>query len=307
MQIYLPIAEQSIDVLLLLGVGGLVGVVSGLFGVGGGFLATPILIFLGISPAVAVATGATQVVASSVSGAVTQWRANHVDLKMGVVMLVGGFSGSSAGVIAFGILSRLGQIDLVITLSIVGFLGVTGALMLVESGLSLFRARRPGGSPIGRLHTHTWIHNLPFKMKFRRSKLYISAFVPLAVGVFSGILSAIMGVGGGFIMVPAMIYLIGMPTVVAVGTSLFEVVFIAANVSFLQAVNNHTVDLVLALVLITGGVVGAQIGSRLGSRLRGAELRGLLAILVIAVAGKLLFDLVVPPDDLYSLAPAVQR
>jgi len=300
MQIYLPIAEQSIDVLMLLAIGGTVGLVSGLFGVGGGFLATPLLIFIGISPAVAVATGATQVVASSVSGAVTQWRANHVDVKMGVVMLIGGFAGSSAGVVAFGILSRLGQIDLVITLSYVGFLGVTGFLMLLESATSLFRARRTGTQP-ARLHTHTWLHNLPFKMKFRRSKLYISAFVPLAVGVFSGLLSAIMGVGGGFIMVPAMIYLIGMPTVVAVGTSLFEVVFIAANVSFLQAVTNHTVDLVLALFLILGGVVGAQIGSRLGTRLRGAELRGLLALLIIAVAGKLLFDLVAIPDDLYSI------
>jgi uncharacterized membrane protein YfcA len=304
MQIYLPIAEQSIDVLILLGIGGAVGLVSGLFGVGGGFLATPLLIFVGIPPAVAVATGATQVVAASVSGAITQWRADHVDLKLGIVMLVGGFAGSSAGVVAFGILSRLGQIDLVISLSYVGFLGVTGVLMLAESTLSLFRSRRPGRAP-GRLHTHTWIHNLPFKMKFRRSKLYISAFVPLAVGVFSGLLSAIMGVGGGFIIVPAMIYLVGMPTVVAVGTSLFEVVFIAANVSFLQAVNNHTVDLVLAIFLIVGGVVGAQVGARLGTRLRGAELRGLLAILVIGVAGKLLFDLVVPPEDVYSLAPAV--
>ncbi len=300
MQIYLPIAEMSVDIFLLLGMGAGVGFLSGLFGVGGGFLMTPLLIFIGISPAVAVATEANQIVASSVSGALAHWRRGSVDFKMGLVLLIGGFIGSTFGVLLFTYLKTLGQIDLVIRLSYVAFLGVVGALMFFESIRAMFRRRRQSG-PRRRLHEHLWVHGLPFKMRFRKSKLYISALLPLGVGVLVGILAAIMGVGGGFLMVPAMIYLIGMPTSVVVGTSLFQIIFVTANVTFLQAVNNQTVDIVLALILLIGGVVGAQIGTRAGGRLRGEELRGLLAAMVLLVCGKMLFDLVATPDDLFSI------
>ncbi len=300
MQIYLPIAEMSVDIFLLLGMGGAVGILSGLFGVGGGFLMTPLLFFIGVPSPVAVATEANQIVASSVSGALAHWRRGNVDLKMGLILLIGGFLGSTFGVVLFTWLRSLGQVDLVIKLSYVIFLGVIGVLMFLESLRAIFRRRRQ--TPVRRrLHEHMWVHGLPLKMRFRKSKLYISALLPLGVGFFVGILAAIMGVGGGFLMVPAMIYLIGMPTSVVVGTSLFQIIFVTANVTFLQAVNNQTVDVVLALILLIGGVVGAQIGTRLGTRLRGEELRGLLALMVLGVCGKLLFDLVVTPSDLYTI------
>jgi uncharacterized protein len=302
MQIYLPIAELSVNVFLLLGLGAAVGVLSGLFGVGGGFLMTPLLIFIGIPPAIAVATGTNQIVASSVSGAIAHWRRRNIDFKMGIVLLVGGLLGSGIGIILFTFLRKVGQVDLFITLAYVILLGTIGGLMMLESVRSTFRRRR-GEAQRGKLHAHTWIHGLPFKMKFRRSKLYISALLPLSLGIFAGILTALLGVGGGFLMLPAMIYLIGMPTVVVIGTSLFQIIFVTANVTFLQAVQNQTVDIVLALLLMTGGVIGAQLGSQFGSRLRGEELRGLLALLVLSVCGKLVFDLVTRPDDLFSLSP----
>jgi len=300
MHVYLPIAEISVNVFLILGMGGMIGVLSGLFGVGGGFLMTPLLIFMGVPPAVSVATSANQIVASSVSGLIAHWRRGHVDFKMGLVLLVGGFFGSTIGVALFALLQRFGQIDLVISLSYVVFLGTIGALMLNESVRTLLRARRatPRRS---KLHQHTWLHGLPLKMRFRRSKLYISALLPLGIGFFVGILTALMGVGGGFLMVPAMIYLLGMPTVVVIGTSLFQIIFVTANVTFLQAVNTQTVDVVLAVMLLVGGVVGAQFGTQLGSRLKGEQLRGLLALMVLAVCVKMAIDLVVTPVDLYSV------
>ena len=301
MQIYLPIAELSVNVFLLLGLGGGVGFLSGLFGVGGGFLMTPLLIFIGISPAVAVATEANQIIASSASGMLAHWRRGNVDVKMGVMLLVGGFLGSSFGVWLFTVLRGIGQIDLVIKLSYVVFLGIIGTLMLAESVRAIRRKRRPGGAPKGKLHKHTWVHGLPMKMRFRRSKLYISAILPVAIGFFVGVLAAIMGVGGGFVMVPAMIYLLGMPTSVVVGTSLFQIIFVVSNVTFLQAVNNQTVDVVLALLLLIGGVIGAQLGARFSAKLQGEQLRGLLALMVIAVCLKLAFDLVATPADLFSL------
>ncbi|MHA1108051.1 MAG: sulfite exporter TauE/SafE family protein [Alphaproteobacteria bacterium] len=301
MQIYLPIAELSMNAMLLLGLGGGVGFLSGMFGVGGGFLMTPLLIFIGVPPAVAVATEANQVVAASVSGALAHWRRGNVDVKMGVVLLTGGLIGSSFGVWLFTFLRGLGHIDLVISLSYVTFLGIIGTLMVVESARAW--ARRHGGGSAGRkLHRHTWMHGLPFKMRFRRSKLYISALLPLAVGVFVGILSAIMGVGGGFVMVPAMIYLLGMPTAVVVGTSLFQIIFVTANVTFLQSVTNQTVDIVLALLLLIGGVIGAQLGTIFGARLRAEYLRGLLGLMVLAVCLRVAYDLAVTPDDLFTLA-----
>jgi len=300
MQIYLPIAEMSVDVFLLLGLGGMVGFLSGLFGVGGGFLMTPLLIFIGVPPAVAVGTEANQIVASSVSGVLAHWQRGNVDFKMGAVLLAGGFVGSSLGVLLFSVLRELGQIDLVIRLSYVCFLGIIGSLMLVES-LMAMRRRKAASGQLKKLHRHTWVHGLPLKMRFRKSKLYISALLPFGVGAFVGVLAAIMGVGGGFVMVPAMIYLLGMPTIVVVGTSLFQIIFVTANVTFLQAYANQTVDVVLALLLLTGAVVGAQFGAKAGAKLKGEQLRSLLAIMVLGVCGKLMYDLVAVPVDLYSI------
>ncbi len=300
MQIYLPIAEMSLNVFLLLGMGGAVGFLSGLFGVGGGFLMTPLLIFIGVPPAVAVGTEANQIVAASVSGVLAHWRRGNVDVKMGLVLLLGGLAGSTLGVMLFSFLRGVGQIDLVISLCYVVFLGTIGSLMLYESMRTMRRRKTAPGQRM-KLHQHTWLHGLPLKMRFRKSKLYVSALLPFVVGFLVGVLSAIMGVGGGFIMVPAMIYLLGMPTAVVIGTSLFQIIFVTANVTFLQAYANQTVDVVLAVMLLTGAVIGAQFGARAGARLHGEELRGLLALMVLAVCGKLFFDLLVTPDDIYSL------
>ena len=300
MHIYLPIAELSVNVLLLLGLGAGVGMLSGIFGVGGGFLMTPLLIFLGISPPVAVGTEANQILASSVSGVIAHWRRGNVDFKIGSVLLAGGVIGSTFGVWLFKELRDLGQIDLVIKLSYVIFLGIIGFLMLVESLRALQRSRSLGGAR-RKLNQHNWLHGLPFKMRFRKSKLYISALLPLLIGIFVGILSAIMGVGGGFIMVPAMIYLLGMPTNVVVGTSLFQIIFVTANATFWQASLNQTVDVILAFLLLLGAVIGAQVGTAVGTKLKGEQLRGLLALIVIAVCVKIGADLVITPDDLYSI------
>ena len=300
MYIYLPIAEVSLHIGVIIGLGGGVGFLSGLFGVGGGFLMTPLLIFLGVPAPVAVATEANQIVASSVSGVLAHWRRGNVDFKMGTVLLVGGLVGSSLGVLLFALLKEIGQIDLVIKLSYVIFLGIIGALMLIESIRAILRARMPGAKR-GKLHQHNWLHGLPLKMRFRRSKLYISALLPFTIAALVGVLSAIMGVGGGFILVPAMIYILGMPTSVVVGTSLFQIIFVTANVTFLQSVQTQTVDFLLAGLLLLGAVVGAQIGTRFGALLKGEQLRGLLALMVLAVCAKLLFDLVITPEDLYSV------
>jgi len=301
MEIYLPIAEVSLDVFVLLALGAGVGFLSGVFGVGGGFLLTPFLIFIGVPPAVAVASSANQLVGASVSGVLAHWRRGNVDFKMGAILLIGGFLGSLLGVWLFGLLRRIGQVELVINLCYVLLHGTLGVLMLIEGTRTLMRRRKPG-APRRKLHQHTWVHGLPLKMRFRRSKLYISALLPLALGFLIGILSAIMGIGGGFVMVPAMIYLLGMPTVIVPGTSLFQIIFVAATVTVLQAINNRTVDAVLAVVLLIGGVLGAQIGTRMGSRLRGDQLRIMLAVLVLAVAVKLAVDMTATPDQLFSAA-----
>ena len=300
MYIYLPIAEVSMHIGIIIGLGGGVGFLSGLFGVGGGFLMTPLLIFFGIPPAVAVSTEANQIVASSVSGVLAHMRRGNVDFKMGGILMAGGVIGSSLGVALFSFLQSIGQIDLVIQLSYVVFLGIIGSLMLTESVRTTIRSRKPGAVR-GKLHQHNWLHGLPLKMRFRRSKLYISAFLPLVLGAFVGILAAIMGVGGGFIMVPAMIYLLGMPTSVVVGTSLFQIIFVTANVTLLQSIQTQTVDFLLAGLLLFGAVIGAQFGSRAGALLRGEQLRGLLALMVLAVCIKIGYDLVVRPEDLLSV------
>ncbi len=303
MQIYLPIAEVSVNAFLLLGLGGIVGILSGMFGVGGGFLMTPLLFFIGIPPAVAVATEANQIVASSFSGVLAHLRRKTVDLKMGTVLLVGGLVGAALGVQVFAMLRAVGQVDLMVMLCYVIFLGVIGGLMFLESLRALRRARSAGGAVTMR-RKHYWVHNLPLKMKFRTSGLYISVIPPLVVGVFVGILAAIMGVGGGFIMVPAMIYLLGMPTKVVVGTSLFQIIFVTGFTTLMHATTNYTVDMALAVLLLIGGVVGAQIGTRIGVKLKAEQLRILLAIMVLAVCGKLALDLLLQPSELYSLGAA---
>ncbi|MBL9073878.1 sulfite exporter TauE/SafE family protein [Tabrizicola sp.] len=305
MQLYLPIAEVSVNAFLILGLGGIVGFLSGMFGVGGGFLITPLLFFIGVPPAVAVATGANQVVASSVSGVLAQLRRKGVDFHMGTVLLLGGFVGSAIGVWVFAWMQRLGQVDLFVQLSYVLFLGLIGAMMFQESLRSLLRSRQAGGAPIRRAHVHSWVHGLPFKMKFRASGLYISVIPPALIGAAVGFLAAIMGVGGGFILVPAMIYLLGMPTKVVIGTSLFQIIFVTGFTTVMHAVNSQTVDMMLALLLILGGVIGAQIGTRVGVRLKAEQLRILLSLLVLTVALRIAVDLLVTPDELYSVSPVV--
>ena len=299
MQIYLPIAEVSVNAFLLLGLGGLVGILSGMFGVGGGFLMTPLLFFIGIPPAVAVATEANQIVASSFSGVLAHLRRKSVDLRMGTVLLIGGLVGAAIGVQVFAALRELGQVDLLVKLCYVVFLGIIGGLMFFESLKAIRRAKGPYKAP--QRKKHGLVHALPFKMKFRTSGLYISVIPPLLVGLFVGILAAIMGVGGGFIMVPAMIYLLGMPTKVVVGTSLFQIIFVTGFTTLMHATTNYTVDMALAVLLLVGGVIGAQIGTRIGAKLKAEQLRILLSIMVLGVCFKLGLELLIEPAELYSI------
>lgn len=302
MGIYLPIAELSANMIVLLAMGGAVGFLSGMFGVGGGFLITPLLIFYNIPPAVAVATGANQVVASSFSGALFHFKRGTLDFKLGTVLLLGGVAGSSIGVYVFAILRRIGQLDLIISLLYVGLLGTVGTLMLLESVRAIRRAKQGQKPTLRKPGQHNWIHRLPLKMRFRASKLYVSIIPVLAIGAFIGFLASVMGVGGGFIMVPALIYLLKVPTNVVIGTSLFQIIFVAAFTTIVHASANQTVDIVLALLLMLGGVVGAQYGAKAGQKLRGEQLRALLGLLVLAVALRLAFGLFVEPSSLYSLA-----
>ncbi len=302
MQIYLPIAEVSVNAFLILGLGGLVGILSGMFGVGGGFLITPLLFFVGIPPAVAVATSTNQIVASSFSALLAHLKRKTVDIKMGVVLLAGGLVGAGVGVQVFAALARMGQVDLLVQLCYVVFLGTIGALMLIESLRALRRARAAGGVLPASRKQRTWIDALPFKMRFRTSGLYISVIPPVMVGLFVGLLAAIMGVGGGFIMVPAMIYLLGMPTKVVIGTSLFQIIFVTGFATLMHATTNYSVDLVLAMLLLVGGVVGAQVGTQIGVKMKAEQLRILLALMVLAVCGQLALGLLLMPQELYSLA-----
>lgn len=300
MSIYLPIAEMSVSIFLFVGMGAAVGFLSGMFGVGGGFLMTPLLILSGIPSPIAVGTEAAQIVASSVSGALAQWRRSNIDIKMGTVLLSGGLVGSVLGVQAVGVLRRTGQIDLVITVLYVALLGSVGTLMLIES-LHTIRKNRSGKAVSGRRSSkHNWVHGLPFKTRFPRSKLYISVLPPITLGLFIGFLSGIMGVGGGFILVPAMIYILRMPTNVVVGTSLYQIVFVTAATTIMQATWNYTVDIVLAILLMVGGVLGAQVGAAAGARLKGEELRFLMAGLVLLVALRMGYLLFSRPVELYT-------
>lgn len=302
MQVYLPLAEMSVDVLLVVGIGLAVGLLSGLFGVGGGFLMTPLLIFIGIPSAVAVATSANQTMGSSISGLIAHWRRGNVDAKMGAVLTAAGLAGSALGVQLFVLVRSLGQLDLVVALFYVVVLGIVGSLMAAESLRALLRRRRQVRR---RLHEHFWMHGLPLKMRFRQSRLYISVIPPVLIGFGIGLLSAIMGVGGGFILVPAMIYLLGMPTSVVIGTSLFQVVFVTAAVTVMQSVSTQSVDVILSLLLMAGAVAGAQFGAAMGTRLRGEETRGLLGLLVLMVALELGIDLFRRPEALFVVEPVL--
>jgi uncharacterized membrane protein YfcA len=303
MQIYLPIAEVSVNAFVLLGLGGIVGILSGMFGVGGGFLMTPLLFFIGIPPAVAVATEANQIVASSFSGALAHLKRKTVDLKMGSILLIGGLLGAGIGIIIFNYLKSLGQVDLLVKLCYVTFLGIIGSLMFIESLRAILKTQS-GSIPKRIRRPRTFAQQLPFKMRFRTSGLYISIIPPILVGLLVGFLSAIMGVGGGFIMVPAMIYILGMPTKVVVGTSLFQIIFVTGFTTVLHATTNYTVDIALAILLLLGGVLGAQLGSQFGTHLRAEQLRILLALMVIAVCIKIALDLLVMPGELYSISDA---
>jgi hypothetical protein len=300
MNVYLPIAEMSVNGLLIVLISGLIGFFSGMVGVGGGFIMTPALIFMGVPPPVAVATQASQIAASSLSGVIAHARRRGLDLRMGLLLTIGGVAGSTFGVWAFAWMKALGQIDLVISIFYVVFLGAIGGLMLWESVRAL-RRRAAGAAPTRRRRARGIAHRLPLKLRFPQSGLYISALPPLAIGALTGVLAAIMGVGGGFFVVPAMIYLLRMPTTVVVGTSLFSIVIVAALVTVLQAAQTKTVDLVLAALLIGGGVVGAQFGARVGGRLKAEELRVILAVVVLGTGLKLLWDLVARPAEFYVL------
>lgn len=301
MSIYLPIAEMSVNLLVLLAMGAAVGFLSGMFGVGGGFLITPLLIFYNIPPAIAVATGANQVIGASISGAIAHFKRGTLDMKLGTVLFLGGMVGSSFGAYVFALLRRMGQLDLFISLLYVVLLGVVGGMMLVESLRALRRARG-GIVTLRKPGQHNWIHRLPLKMRFRTSKLFVSVIPVLGLGAAIGFLAAIMGVGGGFIMVPALIYLLKVPTNVVIGTSLFQIIFVSAYTTVVHATANQSVDVVLAFLLMAGGVAGAQYGAKAGQRLRSEQLRALLALLVLAVAIRLGVDLFAEPDSLYSLA-----
>ena len=300
MNIYLPIAEMSVNIFLLLGLGGIVGFLSGMFGVGGGFLMTPLLIFTGIPPTVAVASEANQIVASSISGTIAHWLKKSVDFKMGLVLLTGGIVGSILGVFLFKYFINIGQVDLIINIAYVSLLSVIGSLMLFEGGREIHK-KRTKTSKKRKLHIHYWIHGLPFKTRFQSSKLYISVIPPIILGFIVGILSAIMGIGGGFIIVPAMIYILGMPTSMVIGTSLFQIIFVTSVVTFLHATTNQTVDVVLALLLLLGSVVGAQFGARVSHKFKAEELRGLLGLVVLGVGIGLAYELFVTPQELFTI------
>lgn len=300
MQIYLPIAEISVNAFLLLALGGLTGILAGMLGVGGGFLMTPLLIFIGVSPAVAVATSANQIIASSVSGLLSHVRRQNVDFRIGNLLLAGGVVGSTLGVALFRWLQTLGQIDLIISLSYVVFLGLVGGLMATDS-IRHYLGHKKKPHAAGNDARANWRERLPFVMEFPRSGLTLSALLPLGIGFMAGLMVSLMGIGGGFFLIPAMIYGLRMPTSVVIGTSLYQIIFITANVTLLQAITTKTVDIVLALLLLTGSVLGAQIGTRIGAKLPAEHLRALLAALVLGVALRLAYGLFIPPANPYTI------
>jgi uncharacterized membrane protein YfcA len=300
-QIYLPIADLPVDIFVVLAMGLAVGFISGMFGIGGGFLMTPLLIFIGIAPAVAVASVSTHIAASSCSGVMTYWRRRAVDLPLGAMLLAGGIVGTALGVSLFTLLRQIGQLDLTIGISYVVLLTAVGGLMINESVRAIIRQQQGKPATPRRGGTHTWVHGLPLKMRFKRSKIYVSVIPVLAIGLMIGFVGAIMGIGGGFLLVPMLIYVLRVPTATVIGTSMVLTLVTMASATVMHAATNHLVDIVLALILMIGGVVGAQFGARAGQNMRGERLRLLLGLLVLAVGMRFLFQLVVKPDDLYSI------
>jgi uncharacterized membrane protein YfcA len=297
-QLYLPIADMPVNIFLILAMGAAVGFVSGMFGIGGGFLMTPLLIFIGIAPAVAVASVASHIAASSFSGAIAYWRRRAIDPALAVVLLTGGTIGTALGVWTFTQLRALGQLDLMIALSYVALLTTVGGLMFWEGLRAMMRTRRGVAAP---RRSHGWIHGLPLKMRFKRSKIYLSVMPVVVVGVVIGFIGAVMGIGGGFILVPIMIYLLRVPTSTVIGTSMVLTLVTMTFATLLHAITNHLVDVVLALILMVGGVTGAQFGARAGQKIRGEQLRLLLGLLVLAVGIRFAIELVIRPEDLFTI------
>ncbi|GAA4665471.1 sulfite exporter TauE/SafE family protein [Bartonella pachyuromydis] len=301
MSIYLPIAEMSLNMLILISMGVVAGFFSGLFGIGGGFLITPLLIFYNVPPAIAVGTGANQMIASSVTGAITHFRRRTLDIKLGILLAIGGGIGSVIGIQIFSVLKKLGQLDLMISLLYVVLLGSIGSLMIIESWRDMVRQRQEQKVNMRLAGKHNWIHRLPLKMRFRTSMIYVSIIPVLAIGLIVGLLSSIMGIGGGFFMIPALIYLLRVPTSVVIGTSLFQITFVSSFTTVLQSMTNQSVDIVLAFLLMLGGSIGAQYGTRVGRKLKAEQLRMALAFLVLIVCMRLAFQLFIRPDNLFSL------
>jgi uncharacterized membrane protein YfcA len=300
-QVYLPIADLPVNILVVFAMGIAVGFISGMFGIGGGFLMTPLLIFLGISPAVAVATVSSHIAASSFSGAITYWRRKALDLSLAAMLLIGGIGGTAAGVWLFTYLRALGQLDLTISLSYVLLLGSVGGLMVMEGVRAIIRSRHGKPVELRRPGSHTWFHGLPFKLRFKQSRIYVSSIPVVTIGFIMGFIGAIMGIGGGFLLVPMLIYFLRVPTNVVIGTSMVLTLVTMATATVLHSVTNHLVDVILALILMVGGVTGAQFGARAGQKMRGERLRLMLGVLVLAVGLRFAVDLVMTPDDFYSI------
>jgi uncharacterized membrane protein YfcA len=301
LQIYLPIADMPVNIFLVLGMGLAVGFISGMFGIGGGFLMTPLLIFIGVTPAVAVASVASHIAASSFSAAINYWRRRAIDVALALMLLSAGIVGTGSGVWLFTELRALDQLDLMIGLSYVTLLTAVGAVMIYESVRAELRTRHGGPATIRRPGSHTWLHGLPLKLRFKRSKIYVSAIPVWAIGYFIGFIGAIMGIGGAFLLVPMLIYFLRVPTATVIGTSTVLTLVTMASATVMHAATNHLVDALLALILMVGGVIGAQFGVRTGQKMRGERLRLLLGILVFLVGMRFAYELVVQPGDLYSI------
>jgi len=300
-QLFLPIADIPVNVFLILAMGAAVGFVSGMFGIGGGFLMTPLLIFVGISPAVAVASVSSHMAASSFSGALSYWRKRAIDPALSAVLVCGGVTGTALGVWIFALLRSVGQLDLIIALSYVALLTTVGTLMFLEGARAILRARRSNTAITRRPRAQGWILSLPLKMRFKRSKIYLSVIPVVAVGLFVGFLGAIMGIGGSFLLIPIMIYVLRVPTSTVIGSAMVLTLVTMVVATILHAVTNHLVDAVLALVLMVGGVIGAQFGARAGQRIRGEHLRLLLGLLILSVGVRFAVELVIRPNELYSI------
>ncbi|ABQ33069.1 MULTISPECIES: sulfite exporter TauE/SafE family protein [Bradyrhizobium] len=306
MQIYLPIADIPVNIFLLLAMGAAVGFVSGMFGIGGGFLMTPLLIFVGITPAVAVASVSSHIAASSFSGALSYWRRRAIDPSLALVLMIGGTLGTALGVSTFTLLRSLGQLDLMIALSYVALLTSVGGVMFWEGLRAIMRARQGALPTVRRPGSHVWIHGLPLKMRFKRSKIYVSVIPVIGIGLLIGFLGAVMGIGGGFILVPLLIYILRVPTSTVIGTSMVLTLATMMIATMLHAVSNHLVDAVLALILMVGGVTGAQFGARAGQMIRGEQLRLLLGLLILAVGIRFAVELVIRPADLFTIRETEQ-